>query len=388
MPEIRDIVVVGGGPSGAAFAYRAASAGADVLVVDKAVFPRDKPCGDGLTPRAVRRLGELGIGEAELSQFQRIDALRVWGPKRSVKLTWSAIERRPVHGYAAPRPELDQLVLERARAAGAEVRQGQEGLTPIVEQGVVRGLRVRADGGEAEIRSRLLVAADGAVSRIARHAGMARSASRRVGVAMRAIVPGRGSDETCIDMHFTLPSGRAGLLPGYGWVFPLGRGRLNIGVALLGQKHNPGVKNLFLQFADGVRSRYELPSVDEIVDSGAIQAWQIPTGFCVWPPWRPGAIAVGDAAGVAEPLVGEGISTALRSGLVAADVSMAALADGTADLTAYEERLEECWGSYYTWSRRFMRLASHPLIMRALVGAGVQPASVQVGYRTIGRLCR
>src|SRR5215211_6738623 len=101
MAESRDIVVVGGGPSGAAFAHRAASARADVLVLDKAVFPRDKPCGDGLTPRAVRRLGELGIGEDELSRFQQVEGLRVWGPKRSVRLSWSAIERRTAHGYVA-----------------------------------------------------------------------------------------------------------------------------------------------------------------------------------------------------------------------------------------------------------------------------------------------
>jgi menaquinone-9 beta-reductase len=388
MAESRELVVVGGGPSGAAFAYRAASAGADVLVIDKALFPRDKPCGDGLTPRAVRRLGELGVGEDELARFQRIEGLRVWGPKRSVRLTWSAIERRPVRGYAAPRPELDQLLLERARAAGAEVRQGQEALAPVVEHDVVRGLQVRTADGETEIRSRLVVAADGAVSRIARATGMARSLSRRVGIAMRAVVEGRTADEECIDMHFTLPSRRGGLLPGYGWVFPLGRGRLNLGVALLGQTDNPGMKSLFLRFVDSIRRAYELPSNDDIVRSGAVQGWPIPTGFCAWPPWRPGALAVGDAAGVAEPLVGEGISTALRSGMVAADVAVGALARGSNDLAVYEQRLEECWGSYYAWARRFMQVASRPLLMRALVGAGVHPISVQLGYRVIGRMCR
>jgi geranylgeranyl reductase family protein len=385
MPETRDVVVVGGGPSGAAFAHRAASAGADVVVLDKAVFPRDKPCGDGLTPRAVRRLRELGIADDDLSRFHRVDGLRVWGPKRSVTLSWSAIERRPAHGFVAPRPELDRLLLDRARAAGAEVRQGHEASAPVIEDGVVRGVRVRADDGELEIRSRLLVAADGAVSRMVRGAGLER-ATRRVGLAMRAVVAGRTPDDTCIDMHFALRH-RGGLLPGYGWVFPLGAGRLNIGLALLRPSDNPGLKSLFLEFADAARRRYELPSNDKIVASGTIQGWQIPNGFSTWPPWRPGLVAVGDAAGVAEPLVGEGISTALRSGIAAADVAVAALAEGSNNLGRYEERLDEFWGSYYAWGRRFMRLASRPLVMRALVGAGVRPASVRLGYRLIGRLC-
>jgi menaquinone-9 beta-reductase len=386
MAERRDVVVVGGGPSGAAFAYRAASAGVDVLLLDKATFPRDKPCGDGLTPRAVRRLGELGVAEEELTRFHRIDGLRVFGPKRSVTLSWSTIERRPAHGYVAPRTELDRLLLERARAAGAEIREGHEALAPVLEERVVRGVRVRVDGREQEFGSRLLVAADGAVSRIARGGGIVRSGGR-IGVAIRAVVGGSAPDDSCIEMYFTLRR-RTGLLPGYGWVFPLGDGRLNVGVALLAARDSPRLKKLFATFVDSIRLRYELPSGDELVRSRALQGWQIPTAFCVWPPWRPGLLAVGDAAGVAEPLAGEGISTALRSGTAAADVAVATLADGSNDdLRAYEHRLEEFWGSYYTWGRRFMSVASRPLAMSALVSAGVRPTSVRLGYRVIGRLC-
>jgi menaquinone-9 beta-reductase len=162
-----DLIIAGGGPAGAAAAWRAASAGARVLVCDKATFPRDKPCGDGLTPRAVRSIGELGL-EAELKRFNRIDRLRVHGAARTLDFPWPASESFPSHGYVVARTDLDELLLRHAQAAGAEVWEGTAVRAPIVEDGMVRGVIVRENGADREVRASAVVAADGASSALAR----------------------------------------------------------------------------------------------------------------------------------------------------------------------------------------------------------------------------
>ena len=157
-----EVLVIGGGPAGAAAGYWLARHGHDVTVVERKTFPRDKTCGDGLTPRAVHQLEEMGLGE-QLQKYHRYSGLRATGMGRELELEWPSHPVYPSHGYVVRRRELDQMVAENAAAAGATLLTGHEALEPVVERGFVRGATVLTKKGEHRtISARYVVVADGA----------------------------------------------------------------------------------------------------------------------------------------------------------------------------------------------------------------------------------
>src|SRR5438445_158033 len=205
-----DLIVAGGGPAGASAAWRAATAGARVLLCDKAQFPRDKPCGDGLTPRAVASIAALGL-ENELKRFNRIEKLRVNGAGRELTFDWPRSDSFPDYGYVVARTDLDEMLLRHAQDAGAEVREETSVIAPIVEDGVVRGVRVRSNGTDEELRAHIVIAADGASSRVARALGMVMDARRPVGLAVRAHFDAKrpAADDEVIESYLELRDGDA-----------------------------------------------------------------------------------------------------------------------------------------------------------------------------------
>lgn len=388
---IYDVIVAGGGPAGSSAAWRAATAGAKVLLVDKAVFPRDKPCGDGLTPRAVHSIGLLGLGN-ELKAFNRVERLRVNGAGRQLEFDWPRSETYPDHGYVVARTDLDEMLLRHAQAAGAEVREGTSVVAPIVEGGVVRGVVVKRDGRTEELRAHVVIAADGASSRVARAVGMVAEASRPMGFAMRAhFEAGRPeADDTVIESHLELRD-EDSLLPGYGWIFPMGSGRINVGVGFLSTY--PGwreVNNAHLMdaYLRSLPASWGLPSIDSLRESGQLKGWRLPMAFAVTPPWRPGVLAAGDAAGVVNPFNGEGISEAVESGVLAVEVALDALdGRGPTDLSAYERELDELWGPYYRLGRTFVRIIGNPRLMRVLTTVGMRvPPVMEFAFKLLANL--
>jgi menaquinone-9 beta-reductase len=386
-----DLIVVGGGPAGSSAAWRAATLGAKVLVLDKAVFPRDKPCGDGLTPRAVHSIGALGL-ENELKAFNRVEKLRVNGAGRTLTFDWPKSDSFPDFGYVVARTDLDELMLRHAQGAGAEVREATTGFTPIVEDGLVRGVVAKHNGTTEEIRSSIVIAADGASSKIGRALGMVQEAKRPLGVAMRAHFEAKRpvEDDNVIESYLELRDDDA-LLPGYGWIFPMGEGRINVGVGILSTyKGWQKVNNAHLMdaFMRALPKDWELPDIGLLRDSGQLKGWRLPMGFAVWPPWRPGVLAVGDAAGVVNPFNGEGISEAVESGVAAVEVALAALGGrGPGDLSVYPQRLDAMWGPYYRLGRTFVRLIGNPRVMRALTTVGMSvPPVMEFAFKLLANL--
>ena len=230
----RDVLVVGAGPSGAACAYWLAEAGHDVLLVEKKRFPREKTCGDGLTPRAVKQLDDMGLGGPLAEHGHRFAGLRSIAFGRVLELEWPETPLFPRHGYVITRHDLDQLVAERAEKAGVELWERAEATSPVLEAGLVRGATVkREDGAVDEVRARYVVVADGANSRFGRSLGTARDRSYPQGMAIRGYYSSPRHDEPWIESHLDVRDRHGNVLPGYGWIFPVGDGRVNVGVGLL-----------------------------------------------------------------------------------------------------------------------------------------------------------
>ncbi|HEV8649607.1 MAG TPA: geranylgeranyl reductase family protein [Actinomycetes bacterium] len=374
MAERFDVVVVGGGPSGAAAAYWLAEAGHDVLVVEKSRFPRDKTCGDGLTPRAVRQLHDMGLA-TPLGEFHRFGGLRSVAHGITLELEWPRHPEFPPYGYVVPRRHLDEMVAGAAVKAGATLWQATEATAPVVEGGLVVGARVRhKDTGTIEdVRGRYLLVADGANSRFGRALGTARARRYPLGMAIRGYYRSPGHAEDWIESHLDLRDAKGDALPGYGWIFPVGDGTVNVGVGLLSTFRDWKAINtsrLMEAFVATAPAHWGLsPETATCAPTGG----RLPMGNSVEPSAGPTWLVVGDAAGAINPFNGEGIAYAYETGRLAAEVFDEALrtGDGLA-LSRYPAQLADAYGLYFRVARAFVRAIGNPVVMRELTRVGMR----------------
>ncbi len=361
MTQRFDVAIAGGGPAGSAAAWQAAQAGARVIVLDKADFPRDKPCGDGLTARAVSYLQKMGLAP-EVSKFHRVDRVTVFSPSQW-ELSFPQRPGMPNHGHTVSRTELDMLLLKHAESAGVTVRQSAEVAGPELDDrervtGVVlkSGEKVLADA---------VIAADGAYSPIKRAMKLDSRHNGYSAIAIRAEMHANRPDTDSLDIYCKLLFD-GDQLPGYGWVFPMGAGRFNIGLGYVNSYRNWQSINAtqFLgEFLRTLPAEWELPTIDELKKNKSVRAWRLPMGFTAWPPWRPGVLFAGDSLGAGKPASGAGISKALESGLVAGESAVAALTNGGPDdFTNYQRRLQASWGREYRRGRAFHKLIGYPKV--------------------------
>ncbi len=381
--HVHDVLIVGGGPSGSSCAYWLAEAGWDVVLVEKKVFPREKTCGDGLTPRAVRQIADMGI-EGALAGAHRYSGLRAHGFGQVLNLPWPEHPSFPSYGYVVTRHDLDALVNERAAKAGAVVHQGTEALEPILDDTAGRPLgaglpscvgavvKDKATGERRELRARYVVVADGANSRFGRALGTSRDRSQPMGMALRGYYTSPGHDQPFIESHLDIRDGEGNVVPGYGWIFPVGDGRVNVGVGLLSTDRRwKGVNTgtLMEHFVKGAPEEWGL-SPEACL--GPPTGGKLPMGLSVGPRLGATTLVVGDAAGTINPFNGEGISYGYETGrLAAASLGEALSGEGFAALLRYEERLEEAYSLYYRVARAFIRVISRPELMKLCVATGM-----------------
>ena len=368
----KDVLVVGGGPSGAACAYWLAEAGHDVVVVEKKTFPREKTCGDGLTPRAVRQLEDMGLAGA-LTDHHRFDGLRSMAFGKTLELRWPSHPDLPDYGYVVTRHDLDALVIERAEKAGAVVRTATEAVAPLSDSGHVRGAVVQTkDGGREEVRARYVVVADGANSRFGRALGTARDRAYPLGMAIRGYYSSPRHDEPWIESHLDVRDKHNNVLPGYGWIFPVGDGRINVGVGLLStfnQWKAVNTTHLMEAFVDTAPSSWEIRPETAC---GPATGGRLPMGFSVKPQAGPTWLVIGDAAGAINPFNGEGIAYAYETGrMAAATIDTALVADDAFALAAFPQQLDDVYGLYFQVARAFVKIIGRPRLMRALVDTGM-----------------
>ncbi|HEX2850042.1 MAG TPA: geranylgeranyl reductase family protein [Acidimicrobiales bacterium] len=373
-PASPDVLVVGGGPSGAACAYWLAEAGHDVLFVEKKRYPRVKTCGDGLTPRSVKQLEDMGLAE-KLAEHHRFGGLRSIAFGRTLEMRWPSHPDFPDYGYVVTRHDLDQLVAERAVKAGATLWQESEAVAPIVEGGLVRGAQVKrkGEGGRVdEVRARYVVVADGANSRFGRALGTSRNRDYPLGMAIRGYYTSPRHDEDWIESHLDIRDKAGNVLPGYGWIFPVGDGRVNVGIGLLStfnQWKAVNTSHLMDAFVDYAPESWGLSPE---TSCGPATGGRLPMALSVGPHAGPTYLVVGDAGGSINPFNGEGIAYAYETGRLAAEVVGRALATGDGrELQEFERRLQAEYGLYYKVARAFVRVIGQPELMRAMVSTGM-----------------
>ncbi len=379
---IYDVVIVGGGPSGSACAYWLANAGWDVCLVEKKHFPREKTCGDGLTPRSVFQLAEMGLEGIVSANAHRYQGLRAFGFGASLEMNWPEHPTFPNYGYTITRFNLDGLVAENAAKHGAHVLNGVEALGLVEAAPGREGQLVGAAGVVvtdkdtglvSEIRGRYLVVADGQNSRLGRELGVVRNRHWPMGMALRGYYTSDRHDEPWIDSHLDIRDTNGKVVPGYGWIFPLGDGRLNVGVGLLSTGGAwKGVNTTKLQeyFVTQVGEAWGL---NDETCCGPPTGGRLPMGLSIGPRVGANTLTIGDATGMVNPFNGEGIAYGYESGRLAAGViGEALLNDDGAMLGLYDERLQAAYGEYFKVARGFVRLISEPKILQACVGLGLR----------------
>jgi geranylgeranyl reductase family protein len=387
-PVNTDVLVVGAGPAGSAAAAWAARSGLDVTLVDAETFPRDKPCGDGLTPRAIAEMDGLGLAEW-LQGRARNYGLRAAGFGQMLYLPWPG-GNLPRYGGAAPRLELDAAIRQVALDAGAVPVEGYRALNVRMEGGRVAGVQFAAGKGKSaeriEIGCRRLVVADGARSQLGRHLGRTWHRSTAYGVAARGYVKSHRSDDPWISSHLELRGEQGELLSGYGWIFPLGDGEVNIGVGTLATAKHPAdvnLRGLIQHYADGQREDWEL--------EGEIRApWSalLPMGGAVSGVAGRNWVLVGDAAGCVNPLNGEGIDYGLETGRLAAELLARTVPNDAMDYQGqWPSILRHHYGTAFSIARRLAGLLTVPGFLTTFGPVGMRSRFLMtIALRVMGNL--
>jgi menaquinone-9 beta-reductase len=369
-----DVLVVGGGPAGAACATWLAEAGHDVVVVEKKRFPREKTCGDALTPRAVRQLADLGLAD-RLEDHHRFVGLRAVAHGITLELEWPEHPEFPSHGYVVRRRDLDTMVVQRAVKAGATFREGAEAVAPLLRDGLVAGATVRdlEAGTTTDLAARYVVVADGANSRFGRALGTSRVRAWPQGMAIRGYFESRLHDDPWIESALDVRDRNGASLPGYGWIFPVGDGTVNVGIGLLSTFRDwksVNTSHLMEEFVATVPERWGIsPATATSQPTGG----RLPMGGAVGPKAGPTWVAVGDAAGSINPFNGEGIDYAYETGRIAAGLLDEALTtgDGMA-VQRYPGVLAAEYGLYFKVARLFAQVIGRPALLRELTRVGMR----------------
>jgi geranylgeranyl reductase family protein len=367
--EHPEVVVVGGGPGGAAAAYWLARRGHPVLLVEKHEYPREKVCGDGLTPRAITQLTDMGF-DFDVPELHRIHGLRAYGGGTVLELPWPEHSEHPAWGAVIRRADLDGQVAALAAAQGVMVREKTEARA-IVEHGAVMGVELLREGEIEIVHPDIVVIADGSNSRFGRAVGAMRDRTYPYALAARGYYPSEASEDPFLESYLDIRDDSGRTLPGYGWVFPLGDGTVNLGVGVMSTfKGWKDVNtNQLLAALEGTVPDYW--GIDPELRLARPRGGKIPMAFSVGPKAGPNWLLVGDAAGAVNPFNGEGIDYAYETGRMAAEHIHAAL--GSTDgalLHGYPQALEDAFGFYHRVARLFVTLIGRPAVLRALVTVG------------------
>jgi geranylgeranyl reductase family protein len=370
--EEADVIVVGAGPAGSSAAYYLAQAGLDVLLLEKARFPREKVCGDGLTPRAVKALVSMGIDISETpadsgeAGWVRNKGLRVIGSGKRMELEWPELSSYPGYGLVRTRADFDQTLARRAVQAGAKLREGEAVTGPVLDDRTGRMTGVTT--AERNYSARCVIAADGNSSRLSVAMGLKKRDDRPLGVAVRTYYKSPRHEDDYLESWLDLWDGDR-MLPGYGWIFGMGDGTSNVGLGLLNTSAafaNTDYRAMLRKWLAAMPAEWGFTEENR---TEPIRGAALPMGFNRTPHYYRGLLLAGDAGGLVNPFNGEGIAYAMESGEIVARTVVQALAMGRAAqtervLASYPQALRQAYGAYYALGRQFVKLIGRPDLMR------------------------
>ncbi|MBO0813312.1 MAG: geranylgeranyl reductase family protein [Microlunatus sp.] len=374
-----DVIVVGAGPAGSAAATYLARSGLHVSLLEKTKFPREKVCGDGLTPRGTKQLIKLGIDISTTNGWAHQRGLRFWAGGRHWDLDWPDLVDYPGFGVTRQRADFDQILAENAVASGAKLYELANVTEPIIDPGTDRITGVITKDGQ-RFSAPLVVAADGNSTRISVAMGINRREKLPMGVAVRTYYRSPLHDSPYIESWPELWDGKPGesnLLPGYGWIFPLGDGTCNVGLGILNTSAAFGkvdYRQMLKVWMDNTPVEWGFREQNQV---GRVLGAALPMAFNRTPHYSRGLLLVGDAGGMVSPFNGEGIPYAMESAEMAADAIAEAHYRGVRTpsaekaLSGYPARLRETWGGYYSLGRVFTKIIAQPAIMKACVRYGL-----------------
>jgi geranylgeranyl reductase family protein len=380
-----DVIVVGAGPAGSTTAYYLAKAGLDVLLLEKTAFPREKICGDGLTPRAVTQLVQMGIDTSTDAGWLHNKGLRILAGGVQLELDWPELAAHPNFGLVRPRADFDDLLARQAKQAGARLLENCNVTGPILDERTSRIIGVSAKLGgenqdtvEREFRAPLVVAADGNSTRLSIAMGLHKREDRPMGVAYRAYYKNPRHNDDYLESWLELSDAKQPdrLLPGYGWIFGMGDGTSNIGLGILDTSKAFGkvdYRDMMRRWLATTPPEWELTEENR---TNPIRGAALPMGFNRKPHYTRGLLLVGDAGGMVNPFNGEGIAYAMESAELAARVIVQANArTGTyareLALADYPRILAETYGGYYTLGRLFVKFIGNPKVMQLATQRGL-----------------
>jgi menaquinone-9 beta-reductase len=396
-----DVIVVGAGPAGSATAHYLARSGLDVLLLEKTTFPREKVCGDGLTPRAVKELISMGVSTRPEDGWIHNKGLRIIGAGVRMELPWPELASFPDYGLVRPRLDFDSVVARAAQSAGAKLLEQTTVTGPVLDDrtGAIVGVRARSgpdrDAPETVYRAPLVVAADGNSARLPLAMGIVKRDDRPLGVAVRTYFTSPRHDDDWLESWLELWDGepnRSNLLPGYGWVFGVGDGTSNVGLGILNTSDAFGhvdYRDLLKRWTSNMPAEWGFTPERM---TGPIRGAALPMGFNRVPHYSRGLVLVGDSGGMVNPFNGEGIAYAMESGRIAAEAIVQALgrpegATREKALHGYSQQMSLELGGYYTLGRWFVGLIGHPEIMRFATKHGLpRPALMRFVLKLLANL--
>ena len=370
MVEHYDVAVIGAGPSGAAAALHSVRRGFETVLIDSAEFPRDKTCGDGLTPRGLHQLNQLGV---EVNSSYRNKGLKLHGFGTSATAPWPSTYPC-VEGTALQRHRLDALLVDASVAAGAHLLTGEPATDPRLEGNRLVEFRV----GEKKIRAKEVIVADGVRSTFGQKLGRIWHKGEVFGIAARSYCESPFSDEPWMHSHVELRDEDGVVQPGYGWIFPIGDGSVNLGCGALSTNKRPAkvnTKKLWSQDASQQRAEWQLGD-EKFITSAAL-----PMGGAVSNVAGANWMIIGDAAACVNPLNGEGIDYGLETAALATGIL------GTnKDLTlVWPDLLRQHYGEAFMLARTLARVLTYPQFLPLAGPIGLR-GPMHVAARLMGNL--